>query len=100
MWNPMAMLALTLLAVGAAAQDTKIDSTTVVAPRDRAAIEREVRTFVNAIAVKPGDESLARWQSQIPLCPLVAGLQGSRLDGFEIGPLVHANLSGHDCTHT
>jgi hypothetical protein len=54
-----------------------IDSTTVIAPRDRAAVEREVRTFVNAIAVKPGDESLARWQSQIPLCPQVAGLQGS-----------------------
>jgi hypothetical protein len=54
-----------------------IDSTTVTAPKDRAAIEREVRTFVNAIAVKPGDESLARWQPQIPLCPLVAGMPGN-----------------------
>ena len=53
-----------------------IDSTTVMAPRDRAAVERDVRTFVNAIAVKPGDGSLARWQSQIPLCPQVAGLPG------------------------
>lgn len=51
-----------------------VDSTTVVAARDRATIEREVRTFVTAIAFKPGDESLARWQPQIPLCPLVAGL--------------------------
>jgi hypothetical protein len=51
-----------------------IDSTTVVAAGDRAAIERNVRAFVNAIAVKPGDESLARWQPQIPLCPLVAGM--------------------------
>lgn len=51
-----------------------IESTTVAAPRDRAALERQVRTFVNAIAVKPGEESLARWQSQIPLCPLVAGM--------------------------
>ncbi len=51
-----------------------IDSTTVEAPRDRAALERQVRTFVNAIAVKPGDASLARWQNQIPLCPLVAGM--------------------------
>ena len=76
MWRLMP-LALTWLAVSASAQDPKIDSTTVVAPRDRAAVEREVRTFVNAIAVKPGDESLARWQSQIPLCPLVAGLPGS-----------------------
>jgi len=77
MWNPVVTLALTLLAVTAPAQDSKIDSTTVAAPRDRAAVEREVRSFVNAIAVKPGDESLARWQSQIPLCPLVAGLAGS-----------------------
>lgn len=47
------------------------------APRDRAMVEREVRAFVDAIAVKPGDESLARWQLQIPLCPLVAGMPGS-----------------------
>lgn len=77
MWNSVVALALTLLAVTAPAQDSKIDSTTVAAPRDRAAVEREVRSFVNAIAVKPGDESLARWQPQIPLCPLVAGLPGS-----------------------
>jgi hypothetical protein len=56
------------------ASKTSIDSTTVIGARDRATIEREVRTFVNAIAVKPGDESLARWQPQIPLCPLVAGM--------------------------
>lgn len=77
MWKTITTLALTLLAVTAPAQESKVDSTTVVAPRDRAAVEREVRSFVNAIAVKPGDESLARWQTQIPLCPLVAGLQGS-----------------------
>jgi hypothetical protein len=59
------------------ASKTSIDSTTVVGARDRATIEREVRTFVNAIAVKPGDESLARWQLQIPLCPLVAGMPNS-----------------------
>jgi hypothetical protein len=53
---------------------THIDATTVEAPKDRAAVERRVRTFVNAIGVKPGDESLARWQNQIPLCPLVAGM--------------------------
>lgn len=53
---------------------TSLDSTTVIGARDRATIEREVRIFVNAIAVKPGDESLARWQPQIPLCPLVAGM--------------------------
>ena len=77
MWKTVVTLAMTLLAVAASAQDSKIDSTTVAAPKDRAAVERQVRSFVNAIAVKPGDESLARWQSQIPLCPLVAGLPGS-----------------------
>ena len=59
------------------ASKSSVDSTTVQAPRDRATIERNVRTFVNAIAVKPGDESLARWQLQIPLCPLVAGMPSS-----------------------
>lgn len=75
-----AAAALAFLLLGIAAADTPpIDSTTVVAPRDRATIEREVATFVNAIAVKPGSESLARWQLQIPLCPLVAGM--SKSDG-------------------
>jgi hypothetical protein len=58
----------------AATQNSAIDSTIVEAPRDRAAVERQVRAFVSAIAVKPGDESLARWQVQIPMCPLVAGM--------------------------
>jgi hypothetical protein len=53
---------------------TTIDSTTVEASRDHDAVERRIGTFVNAIAVKPGDESLARWQNQIPMCPLVAGI--------------------------
>ena len=54
-----------------------VDSTTVVGKRDRATLEREVGIFVNAIALKPGSESLARWQLQIPLCPLVAGMPKS-----------------------
>ncbi len=57
-----------------AAGSKPIDSTTVTGVKDRAALEREVWTFVTAVAVKPGDESLARWQPQIPLCPLVAGI--------------------------
>lgn len=67
-----------LLVAGSLSAQTKttIDSTIVTAPRDRATVEKEVRNFVNAVAVKPGDESLARWQVQIPLCPLVAGLPG------------------------
>jgi hypothetical protein len=82
-----------------------IDATTVEAPKDRAAVERQVRTFVNAIAVKPGDESLARWQNQIPLCPLVAGMP--KADGEYIlsrvskiataagAPLAPANCKGN-----
>jgi hypothetical protein len=86
-------------------QKDRIDSTTVAAPRDRAAVERQVRTFVNAIAIRPGDESLARWQSQIPLCPLVAGMPST--DGEYIlsrvskiataagAPLAPANCKGN-----
>jgi hypothetical protein len=87
------------------ASKPSVDSTTVVAARDRATIERNVRTFVNAIAVKPGDESLARWQPQIPLCPLVAGMPNS--DGEYVlsriskiataagAPLAHAHCKGN-----
>jgi hypothetical protein len=104
-WNPVATLALALLAATATADVPKIDSTTVVAPRDRATVEREVRTFVNAIAVKPGDESLARWQLQIPLCPLVAGLPSkdgeyilsrvSKIAAAAGAPLAPANCKGN-----
>jgi hypothetical protein len=81
----VAMAVFTLLSIARAADTppagdaskSGIDSTTVLAPRDRATIERNVRTFVNAIAVKPGDESLARWQPQVRLCPLVAGMPSS-----------------------
>jgi hypothetical protein len=55
----------------------KIESTTVEAARDREAVERRVRAFVNAIVVRPGEESMARWEPQIPLCPLVAGMPGT-----------------------
>jgi hypothetical protein len=84
-WQPRLSVAIamafSLLSVAAAdtppaseAPKAAVDSTTVLGQRDRATVEREVRTFVNAIALKPGDESLARWQLQIPLCPLVAGV--------------------------
>jgi hypothetical protein len=79
-----AAMALSLLSAAAAdtppASETPkaaIDSTTVVGQKDRATIEREVGKFVNAVALKPGSESLARWQLQIPLCPLVAGMPKS-----------------------
>ena len=86
-------------------QKDGIDTTIVAAPRDRAAVERQVRTFVNAIAVKPGEESLARWQSQIPLCPLVAGMPSkdgeyilsrvSKIAAAAGAPLASANCKGN-----
>jgi hypothetical protein len=82
----LSAVAMALLLLSVAAADTPpaaeapkaaVDSTTVVGHKNRATVEREVGTFVNAIAVKPGSESLARWQLQIPLCPLVAGMPTS-----------------------
>jgi hypothetical protein len=61
----------------AEAPKAALDSTTVVGQRDRATIERDVKTFVNAILVNPGGASLARWERQNPLCPLVAGMPKS-----------------------
>jgi len=61
----------------AEAPKAALDSTTVVGQRDRATIEREVKAFVNAILVNPGGASLARWELQNPLCPLVAGMPKS-----------------------
>lgn len=85
-WLTAAMV-FSLLSVAAAAETpppssaekSALDSTTVVGQKDRATVERDVGTFVNAVAIKPGSESLARWQLQIPLCPLVAGM--SKNDG-------------------
>lgn len=49
-----------------------LDTITVEAQRQRAALERQVSSYVSAIAAAPFHESLARWRT--PLCPLVAGL--------------------------
>ncbi len=75
------LLAPTLLIYSAAAtaQTTTapaphIDTITVEAARHREALERQVKSFVQQIAVKPYDSSLARWQKVVPICPLVAGL--------------------------
>jgi hypothetical protein len=79
-----------------------IDSTTVEAPRDRADVERRIWSFVNSIAVKPGDESLARWQNQIPLCPLLAGISGADAEYIlsrvtKIAETAGAPLAAKDC---
>jgi hypothetical protein len=73
-----ACAALAALAFLARADDpapaAHLDSITVETARDRKAIERRVSAFVSGIAVAPRDQSLANWQSQTPICPLVAGM--------------------------
>jgi hypothetical protein len=51
-----------------------LSTITVEAARDRAILERRVKTFVSGITTAPVDESLARWQKEMPICPLFAGL--------------------------
>jgi hypothetical protein len=52
----------------------EIDTITVEAARERERVAQQVNRFVSAIAVKRSDQSLANWQREIPICPLVAGL--------------------------
>jgi hypothetical protein len=84
---------------------THLDTVTIEATPDRAAVGRRIWTFVNTIAVRPGEESLARWQNQIPLCPLVAGMPGadgeyilsrvSKIAAAAGAPLAPANCKGN-----
>jgi hypothetical protein len=73
------------LCIGARAQTptqdspSHLDSVTVEAARHRELLEQQVKTFVSRVASKPYDAPLARWQSVVPICPLVAGL--SKDDG-------------------
>ena len=85
----MALAALLLLAASVKAEPpakppeqpsgTKLETVTVKAKRDRAILERRVDKFVYGITVTPFENSIARWQTRTPICPLVAGL--SREDG-------------------
>jgi hypothetical protein len=64
-----------------------LDTITVEAARHRELVEHQVNAFVAHIAVKPYDSSLARWQTVVPVCPLVAGL------GRDDGEFILARLS-------
>jgi len=57
-----------------ASEPKALDSITVEAAREHEKLERQVNKFVSGIAVERRDESLANWQPEIPMCPLVAGL--------------------------
>jgi hypothetical protein len=79
-----ALVALLLLAVSVKAEPpakppeqpsgTKLETITVKARRDRAILEHRVDKFVFGITVTPFEDSIARWQTRTPICPLVAGL--------------------------
>jgi hypothetical protein len=80
--HAMALTALSLLAAIAIAEspvkpsdpqsDTKLNTITVEAQRET--LERQVRTFVSAIAMQRFGDSLARWGKPTAICPQVAGL--------------------------
>lgn len=52
--------------------DTKLNTITVEAQRQT--LERQVSAFVSAIAMKRFDDSLARWEEPVEMCPSVSGL--------------------------
>ncbi len=93
-------------AMGASPQTSspkaEIDTITVEAARERARVTQQVNQFVSDIAVKRSDQSLANWQREMPICPLVAGLP--RGDGeyvltrlTEIATSVGAPLAPQHC---
>jgi hypothetical protein len=82
MIRSMALAALSLLATLASAEqpakpsvqesDTKLNTVTVEAQRQT--LKRQVNSFVSAIAMQRFDDTLARWEEPVELCPSVAGL--------------------------
>jgi hypothetical protein len=104
----VALTALSLLAAVATAgppakppeqqSGTELSSITIEAERDRAKLERRVKTFVSGITTAPYQDSLARWQKEMPICPHVAGLPDD--DGeYMLSRLSQiANISGRSLT--
>jgi hypothetical protein len=80
----MALVALLFLAASVKAEPpvkppeqpsgTKLETITVKAKRDRAILEHRVDKFVYGITVTPFENSISRWQTRTPICPLVGGL--------------------------
>ena len=96
----LSAVALSLLAWSAAAD--QLETVTVEAAREREMVVQQVTKFVSGIAVLRRDQSLANWQREIPICPLVAGL--SREDGefmlrrlSQIAVSVGAPLAAEGC---
>lgn len=67
-------------AIGAPAESppdqsrTKLDTVTVEAKRERAALARRVKKFVSGITRVPFQDSLAQWEKENPVCFAVAGM--------------------------
>jgi hypothetical protein len=100
MLTTLTAFAFSLLASGAAAD--QLDTVTVEAAREREMVVQQVNKFVSGIAVARRDQSLANWQREIPICPLVAGLP--REDGeymlmrlSKIAAAVGAPLAAENC---
>lgn len=81
---------------------TQLDTITVEAARHRELVEQQVKRFVAHVVQAPYDSSLARWESVVPFCPLVAGLP--REDGeiilsrvSKIAQAAGAPLAGEHC---
>jgi len=53
---------------------TKLETITIEAQRERAALERRVRKFVSGITKVLFQDSLAQWQTEIPICFAIAGM--------------------------
>jgi hypothetical protein len=68
------LLALKAVAADDPAPKASLDTITVESAKDRKALRRQVDAFVTGIAVAPREQSLANWQSETPICFLVAGL--------------------------
>jgi hypothetical protein len=68
------VMALQTLAADDPSPKAPLDTVIVEAAKDRKALQRQVDAFVTGIAVAPREQSLANWQTQTPICFLVAGL--------------------------
>lgn len=53
---------------------TRLQTVTVEAQRERALLVRRVKKFVSGITQVPFEDSLAQWQKEIPICFAIAGL--------------------------
>lgn len=90
----------TQAAAAQSAADTKLNTITIEAARQKRELRRRVGRFVSSVVVSYMSESLPRWDQ--PICPLVAGLP--RGDGeyilariTQVATAAHAPMAGKRC---